>query len=281
MKRIVSLLSLTCIILGIASVAGVSVSAADELTINGKAKAKVDDKVTYTLYLADADDEIVGFDILMNFDNTRLKTDVDSIDFGGIDNVVKNVVDNEIYLNFSNLFNKLNFSQKKPFLTIEFTVINGGEADISQFVREMYGEDMTYLKSFTWTYDLKINDKTVISSKPPIVINDTKLVEQYQGAIINYADGKGDNNGGGDNREAVTAANNELLKNRNESPENMVGQTVTVDKIITDIQDVTRYRDADQEGGGGLPMPLIIGIGVVVFGGLIVAAIVISKKKQS
>lgn len=266
---------------GIASVAGISASAADELTINGKAKAKVGDKVTYTLYLADADDEIVGFDIVMDFDNTRLQTDADSISFGNIDNVVKNVVDNEIYLNFTNVFNKLNFAQKKPFLTAEFTVLNGGEAEISQFVKELYGEDMTYLKKYTWTYDLKINGDTVIQDKPPIVITDETLVAQYQGAVINYADGKGEQNGEGSNREAVTAADNKLLRDRDVTPENKVGQTVTVNKIITDIQDVTKYRDVDGEGGGGLPMPMIIGVVVVVFGGLIAAAIVISKKKQS
>lgn len=281
MKKIVGLLSLTCLLFSVVSVSGIAANAESEtLVINKSAEAKLGDTVKYILYLADCNEDIEGFEMNMNFDPDYLEIADDSPEFGSTDNVIKNVVKGEIFMNWTNVFNKLDFSSKKEFLTAEFKVLKTGETEISQFVKEMYGEDMTYLKKFTWTYEIKINDSTVVSGQPPIITSDADLVQQYQGAYINYVDGKGEDNGSSGSRQAVTAPDNSLLQNRDETQENKVGQTVTVNRTITDIQDVTRYREVDGEGSGGLPMPLIIGIGVVVFGGLIAVAVIISKKKQ-
>lgn len=279
MKKVFSIMAITCLLFSMLSVSALQAAAAGELTINGKAKAKKGDKVKYTLYLADTVDEIEGFEMNVNFDPDYLSTDSDSIKFPNIENVFKNVVKGEIFINWTNVFDKLNFSEKKEFLDIEFTVLKDGETDITKFVKEIYGDDMTYLKSYTWTYSLKINDNEVIKNDPPLITDDKNLISSYQGAYINYLDGKGEENSPlGDRHEAVTAPNNSLLQNRDATQQNRVGETYLVDgEGGTYVQDVTRFVDKENKGGG-FPVWIIGVISIVVIAGLIVTAVVISKK---
>lgn len=278
MRRLISLLTLTCIFTSLIISAVPSAGAADELVINKKARAKVGDKVKYVLYLSDTEEEIEGFEMNLNFDPSYLKTDSDKINFPKADNVVKNIVKGEVFLNWTNIFSKLNFSKKEEFLDIEFTVLKPGETDVTKFIKEIYGDDMTYIKKFKWTYDLKINDKTVIKDEAPLITDDEELVKNYQGAYINYVDGMGENSPNAENHEAVTV-NNSLLQNRDESIQNRVGETVTINQYGTYYQDVTKFVDKENSSGG---FPFwIIGVGgFAVIAILVVVAIVVSKKKQ-
>ncbi|MED9970777.1 MAG: cohesin domain-containing protein [Ruminococcus sp.] len=278
MKRLISLITLTCIFTSMIIASVPSAGAADELIINKKAKAKTGDKVKYILYLADTEEEIEGFEMNLNFDPALLQTDSEKVNFPKADNVVKNIVKGEIFLNWTNIFSKLNFSKKDEFLDIEFTVLKPGETEITKFIKEIYGDDMTYIKKFKWTYDLKINDETVISDEPPLITDDEELIKNYQGAYINYVDGMGENSPNADDHEAVTV-NNSLLQNRDETIQNRVGETVTVNQYGTYYQDVTKFVDKDNQSGG-FPFWIIGVAGFVVIGALVVVAIVISKKKQ-
>ena len=279
MKKFLSIITVTCVLTSMLIVSAVSAGATGQLVINKKAKANVGDKVKYILYLADTDEEIEGFEMNLNFDPEYLETNNDSIKLPKIDSAMKNIVKGEVFLNWTNVFKKLNFSDKQEFLDIEFTVKKAGNTDITKFIKEIYGDDMTYLKSYTWTYDLVINDDTVIKDEPPLITTDEKLISQYQGAYINYVDGKGEKNSPEEGDHQAVTVDNELLKNRNATQGNRVGETVTINQQGSYIQDVTRFVDKNNSSGGFPAWIIGAGAGVLILG-LIVAAVVISRKKQ-
>ena len=279
MKKFLSIITVTCVLTSMLIVSAVSAGATGQLVINKKAKANVGDKVKYILYLADTEEEIEGFDMNLNFDPEYLATNNDSIKLPKIDSAMKNIVKGEVFLNWTNVFKKLNFSDKQEFLDIEFTVKKAGNTDITKFIKEIYGDDMTYLKSYTWTYDLVINDDTVIKDEPPLITTDEKLISQYQGAYINYVDGKGEKNSPEEGDHQAVTVDNNLLKNRDATQGNRVGETVTINQQGSYIQDVTRFVDKNNSSGGFPAWIIGAGAGVLILG-LIVAAVVISRKKQ-
>lgn len=279
MKKFLSIITVTCVLTSMLIVSAVSASADGQLVINKKAKANVGDKVKYILYLADTEEEIEGFEMNLNFNPEYLETNADSINLPKIDSAMKNIVKGEVFLNWTNVFKKLNFSDKQEFLDIEFTVKKAGNTDITKFIKEIYGDDMTYLKSYTWTYDLVINDDTVIKDEPPLITTDEKLISQYQGAYINYVDGKGEKNSPEEGDHQAVTVDNNLLKNRDATQGNRVGETVTINQQGSYIQDVTRFVDKNNSSGGFPAWIIGAGAGVLILG-LIVAAVVISRKKQ-
>lgn len=279
MKKFLSIITVTCVLTSMLIVSAVSAGATGQLVINKKAKANVGDKVKYILYLADTEEEIEGFEMNLNFDPEYLETNADSINLPKIDSAMKNIVKGEVFLNWTNVFKKLNFSDKQEFLDIEFTVKKAGNTDITKFIKEIYGDDMTYLKSYTWTYDLVINDDTVIKDEPPLITTDEKLISQYQGAYINYVDGKGEKNSPEEGDHQAVTVDNNLLKNRDATQGNRVGETVTINQQGSYIQDVTRFVDKNNSSGGFPAWIIGAGAGVLILG-LIVAAVVISRKKQ-
>ena len=279
MKKFLSIITVTCVLTSMLIVSAVSAGATGQLVINKKAKANVGDKVKYILYLADTDEEVEGFEMNLNFDPEYLETNNDSIKLPKIDSAMKNIVKGEVFLNWTNVFKKLNFSDKQEFLDIEFTVKKAGNTDITKFIKEIYGDDMTYLKSYTWTYDLVINDDTVIKDEPPLITTDEKLISQYQGAYINYVDGKGEKNSPEEGDHQAVTVDNNLLKNRDATQGNRVGETVTINQQGSYIQDVTRFVDKNNSSGGFPAWIIGAGAGVLILG-LIVAAVVISRKKQ-
>ncbi len=279
MKKFLSIITVTCVLTSMLIVSAVSAGATGQLVINKKAKANVGDKVKYILYLADTEEEIEGFEMNLNFDPEYLETNNDSIKLPKIDSAMKNIVKGEVFLNWTNVFKKLNFSDKQEFLDIEFTVKKAGNTDITKFIKEIYGDDMTYLKSYTWTYDLVINDDTVIKDEPPLITTDEKLISQYQGSYINYVDGKGEKNSPEEGDHQAVTVDNNLLKNRDATQGNRVGETVTINQQGSYIQDVTRFVDKNNSSGGFPAWIIGAGAGVLILG-LIVAAVVISRKKQ-
>ena len=279
MKKFLTIITVTCVLTSMLIVSAVSAGATGQLVINKKAKANVGDKVKYILYLADTDEEIEGFEMNLNFDPEYLETNNDSIKLPKIDSAMKNIVKGEVFLNWTNVFKKLNFSDKQEFLDIEFTVKKAGNTDITKFIKEIYGDDMTYLKSYTWTYDLVINDDTVIKDEPPLITTDEKLISQYQGSYINYVDGKGEKNSPEEGDHQAVTVDNNLLKNRDATQGNRVGETVTINQQGSYIQDVTRFVDKNNSSGGFPAWIIGAGAGVLILG-LIVAAVVKKKKKQ-
>ena len=238
-------------------------AADDELTVNSNAKVKVGDKIKYTLYLSDTKEDIIGFELRMFYDHNYLELDKDSVNYGKFDGVIHNLnLEDKIPINWTNISTPVSFSSKAEFLSMEFKVVKGGETEISQFVSEMYGDDMTYLKSYKWTYDITVNDKSVVKDQTPVISEDQQTLEKNQGSFINYIDGMGEENTPNkDNHQAVVGS-------------------VPGKQIATQYVDVTRYENVSANGSFNM-MPLIVIVAVVVVAGAIVAILIIKKRDDA
>lgn len=238
-------------------------AADDELTVNSNAKVKVGDKIKYTLYLSDTKEDIIGFELRMFYDHNYLELDKDSVNYGKFDGVIHNLnIEDKIPINWTNISTPVSFSNKAEFLSMEFKVVKGGETEISQFVSEMYGDDMTYLKSYKWTYDITVNDKSIVKDQTPIISDDQQTLEKNQGSFINYIDGMGEENTPNkDNHQAVVGS-------------------VPGTQIATQYVDVTRYENVSSDGSFNM-MPIIVIVAVVVVAGAIVAILIIKKREDA
>lgn len=170
-------------------------AADDKALING-AKAKVGSKVTYTLNLADCTEDVEGLQVYIMYDQNCLKVDEESLTFPKLQGVVSNTgIENTITFNWTDVKNKADFSKKSALVKMDFEVVKGGSADITYFVAEMYGRDLTYLKSFTFTNDIAVDGKTVIKDDAAMLNTDSEYINRYQGSFTNYDDAKGEKNG--------------------------------------------------------------------------------------
>lgn len=206
MKKVIKLISTSMIVAILLVMTIVPSFAAGSLVINDEkdTKLKVGDTVSYELYLGDCEEKVEGLQAYIFYDRSYLQIDKDSLEFPSLTNVVSNPdLDNGITFNWTDVQKLADFSKKKGFVSVDFKVLKAGETDITYFISELYGDDMTYLKKFTFTYNLKVNDKTVVKDAVPVVDSDSDNLNRYQGSFTNYADGKGEKNGSGDNHVAI------------------------------------------------------------------------------
>ena len=264
-KHLVKIISLCFVsLLMLSLMTSMTVFAADnELTVNSDAKVKVGDKIKYTLYLSDTKEDIIGFELRMFYDHNYLELDKDSINYGKFDGVIHNLnIEDKIPINWTNISTPISFANKAEFLSMEFKVVKGGETEISQFVTEMYGDDMTYLKSYKWSYDITVNDKTIVKDQTPVISDDKQTLENNQGSFINYIDGMGEENTPNkDNHQAVVGS-------------------VPGTQIATQYVDVTRYENVTSNGSFNM-MPIIVIVAIVVIIGAIVAILIIKKRDDA
>lgn len=264
-KHLVKIISLCFVsVLMLSLMTSMTVFAADnELTVNSDAKVKVGDKIKYTLYLSDTKEDIIGFELRMFYDHNYLELDKDSMNYGKFDGVIHNLnIEDKIPINWTNISTPISFANKAEFLSMEFKVVKGGETEISQFVTEMYGDDMTYLKSYKWSYDITVNDKTIVKDQTPVISDDKQTLENNQGSFINYIDGMGEENTPNkDNHQAVVGS-------------------VPGTQIATQYVDVTRYENVTSNGSFNM-MPIIVIVAIVVIVGAIVAILIIKKRDDA
>ena len=264
-KNLVKIISLCFVsLLMLSMMTSMTVFAADnELTVNSDAKVKVGDKIKYTLYLSDTKEDIIGFELRMFYDHNYLELDKDSMNYGKFDGVIHNLnLEDKIPINWTNISTPISFANKAEFLSMEFKVVKGGETEISQFVTEMYGDDMTYLKSYKWSYDITVNDKSIVKDQTPVISDDKQTLENNQGSFINYVDGMGEENTPNkDNHQAVVGS-------------------VPGTQIATQYVDVTRYENVTSNGSFNM-MPIIVIVAIVVIVGAIVAILIIKKRDDA
>lgn len=264
-KHLVKIISLCFVsVLMLSLMTSMTVFAADnELTVNSDAKVKVGDKIKYTLYLSDTKEDIIGFELRMFYDHNYLELDKDSMNYGKFDGVIHNLnIEDKIPINWTNISTPISFANKAEFLSMEFKVVKGGETEISQFVTEMYGDDMTYLKSYKWSYDITVNDKTIVKDQTPVISDDKQTLENNQGSFINYIDGMGEENTPNkDNHQAVVGS-------------------VPSTQIATQYVDVTRYENVTSDGSFNM-MPIIVIVAIVVIVGAIIAILIIKKRDDA
>ncbi len=245
----------------IAAVSTSAFAADGELTVNSKAVTKVGDRITYTLNLSDCEVPIIGLQMYVNYDGSKLKYVDDSLKFEKIDGVVSNTkLDNMIALSWTDISSETDFSKKSQLVSLQFDVTDGGECDISYFISHMYGDDMGYIKNYTITNDISANDEELISGEPAVVTTDEKFVSENRGSFINYSDSMGENSPNKDNHEKIDS-------------------TIVETKVV----DVTRYENVGNtsQGSGGSATTILVVIGAVIIILAIVAVIIVKKRDES
>jgi len=268
MKQLVLKITSLCFALTLFTFSALTVSAedgaaaGDTLTLNDEATVKTGDTVTYSLYLGDTVEPIVGFELRLFYDSEYLEYQKGSLKFEKFDVVVYNEdIEGKIPMNSTSLTNLPLFDKKSQFLSADFKVKKGGKANISYFFTELYGENMTYLKSFTFTYGLTVGDKAVVTDGVPLVNTDDETLQNNQGDFINYADGMGENSPNQGSHEEVRGS--------------------LAPYVQTEIVEVTRSVSGSGTNSGGLPgSVLFILIAAPILIAAVVAAVVIVNKKN-
>ncbi len=233
------------------------------LTINNAASVEVGKTVTYTLYLSEATESIVGFELRLFYDSDFLEYQKNTLKFDKFDVVFFNEdIKGKIPMNYTSLNNQPLFDKKGQFLTANFKVLNGGNANISYFFTELYGENMDYLKSFRFTYDLAVDGETILKDAVPVVNADDDTLQNNQGDFINYSDGMGEEN-----------------SPQNESEHVRIGSGVK-----TQVIDVTRSNDENgakkTSGNNFVKYIIIFAILGLVVAAIAVAIVMVRKKNE-
>ena len=267
MKQFVLKITSLCFALTLLTFSALSVSAEDgakadaTLTLNDEATVNVGDTVTYSLYLGDTVEPIVGFELRLFYDSDFLEYQKGSLKFEKFDVVVYNEdIVGKIPMNSTSLTNLPLFDKKTQFLSADFKVTKPGKANISYFFTELYGENMTYLKNFTFTYGLTVGDKAIVTDGTPLVNTDEDTLNNNQGDFINYADGMGENS-------------------PNQAEHNVVGGTLAP-YVQTDIVEVTRVVPGNEKSGGMSGGWVFVLIAAPILIAAVVAAVIIVNKKN-
>lgn len=236
----------------------------DELEINSVASAAVGDTVTYSLYLSDADDPVEGIQMYIYYDPDYLTVDPESLTYEKFDGVVQNA-DNENFVtfNWTDITNLADFSSKALLVSVDFTVTQAGSAEIAEFIQELYGDDMTYLKAYTLTYDISVNGEVVSSDNTPVIATDDDIINNRQGGFINYLDGMGEENSpnAGDDHDAV------------------IGDKELGTMYVTEV--VNANEVIDVESDSSVSKYIIIAAVVIIIAAIVVVLILMNKSKNN
>ena len=260
MRQITLKLSSVCFVLALALCSVLPVFAeakddadADTLTINKEAQIAVGDIVTYTLNLSEAPEPIVGFELRLFYDSDFLEYQKSSLTFDKFDMVIYN----------EDIKGKLPIEEKGQFVSASFKALKGGDAAITYFFTELYGENLEYLKRYKFTYDLTVNGEAILSDATPPVNEDENTLQNNQGDFINYADGMGEENS--------------PLK-----PEEHIKVGSVVQNNVVEVTRVVSNAQADSTAKGSFFTSSIFYLlgGVVVVGAIVAAVVIVSAKAK-
>lgn len=223
-----------------------SANAADEVRINDAASVAVGESFTYSMYISDASDGIMGMQAYVFYDTDYLEIDTASINFETLNGVIYNGnLNGYMTFNFSDITNYADFSSRSQLTSMNFKVKKAGNTNITYFIREMYGSDTQSLTAYTFTYDIISNGKTLVTAQTPVVETSDKYINTYQGNFINYIDGKGN-----DNTDEKT------------DHEAIIGERTTM--VPQNSQGNTQYINVEQSDSGTSVTTFVIICGVVL-----------------
>lgn len=224
----------------------VSANAADEVRINDAASVSVGESFTYSMYISDASDGIMGMQAYVFYDTDYLEIDTASINFETLNGVIYNGnLNGYMTFNFSDITNYADFSSRSQLTSMNFKVKKAGDTNITYFIREMYGSDRQSLTAYTFTYDILTNGKALVTEQTPVVESSDKYINTYQGNFINYIDGKGN-----DNTDEKT------------DHKAIIGERTTM--VPQNSQGNTQYINVEQSGSGTSVTTFVIICGVVL-----------------
>lgn len=270
-KKIKNMLSILFAAVLTVSAFCVSVNAADDdLTINISSDekqavtAKVGDTVKYAVYMTDTKEDVIGVAMSVFYNDEYLKMDTKSVKSESFSNTVGNPnLKNRYTFTWTDVQNPVKLNGEKSLVSAEFEVTKGGTTDLSYFISDMYGDDMTYLKSYKITCKLWVNGEEVEQDAVPIVNDDTANEEKIQGDFVNYIDGMGEENS----------------PNKDDHKSVVVEKKYISTQTNTKVEDVTKVVESSNGNGSGSTTTIIIIVAIVVVL-LAAGAVIIVKKKD-
>lgn len=237
---------------------GTTAFAAEELNVNSAITVEKGDTLTFNINLSECDKKIVGLQMYLNYDNSKLKYVDNSLKFEKFDGVVYNAeLDNQIAILWTNVMEEVDFSKQASFLSVQFEVIGTGETSISQYVSHMYDIDMVTLSNYNFTYDYSTGEENSVTGKQAVITTDENFLNTHTGSFVNYDDGMGDN-----------------------SPNKDTHKEIKGSEIVTKVIEATHYEVVNgngPSGGSGTTVLIIVAVAVIV---LAIIAVVIVKKRD-
>lgn len=246
MKKSVSLIISTVMVLMMIMTSVAGFSAADKLIINENVSTAVGDEVTYSLYVSSVPTKVEDLQMEIYYDSQYLKVVDDSIKYvDGGSSVYNTKIEDKILFNSANGVEGWDFSKKTLMFSVSFTVEKAGATDLTYYIQCMdYLENSQSVDEYIITCDYLVNDKAVKKGVAPIVNGNGQ-----GGNFVNHENGKGSKNGGDNavggaygNQNAGNAANgddngnvanngnnvnNNVANNGGESANNVAGEVAT------------------------------------------------------
>ena len=196
---------MTALIIVVSCLPAFAAKSKADVVLNGKAEASKGDTITYTLKLSDCDDKLEGIQMYIFYNKQFLELDTDSVKVPELKGAVINPkFEKGIAFNWTSVTDLVNFKKAKTLITMDFKVKNPCQTSVTYFIADMYGEDMTYFKTYKLTHDILVNGKEAVKDGTPMLCPNNESVNQYQGSFVNYKDGMGEKNGSGKDHVAVT-----------------------------------------------------------------------------
>lgn len=269
-KKIKSILSILFAAVLTVSCFCIPVNAADDdlkIKISSDDKdsvtAKVGDTVKYAVYMTQTKEEVIGVQMSFFYDDAYLKMNADSVKCESFPNSVGNTALKNYYIfTWTDVQNPVTLNADKALVSAEFKVLKGGETDLSYFISDIYGNDMTYLKSYKITCKLWVNGEEVKKDVVPIVDEKNANENKLQGDFVNYVDGMGEEN----------------TPNKDDHKSVVVEKRYITTQQYTSVVDVTKVVESSTNGSGSTTTIIIIVAIVVVL--LAAGAIIFVKKKD-
>ena len=246
MKKSISVIISTVMILMVIMTSVTGFSAADKLTINENVPASVGDTVTYSLYVSSVPTKVEDLQMEIYYDSQYLAVVEDSVQYlEGGSPVYNTNIEDKILFNSANGVQGWDFSKKTLLFSVSFTVEQAGATDLTYYIQCMdYLENSQAVDEYVLTCDYLVNDKAVKKDVAPVVNSNGQ-----GGNFVNYENGKGSKNGGNnpvngaiggnnavnagngdDNGNAVNNgndANNNAVNNGGEGANNVAGEVAT------------------------------------------------------
>lgn len=269
-KKIKSILSILFAAVLTVSCFCIPVNAADDdlkIKISSDDKdsvtAKVGDTVKYAVYMTQTKEEVIGVQMSFFYYDAYLKMNADSVKCESFPNSVGNTALKNYYIfTWTDVQNPVTLNADKALVSAEFKVLKGGETDLSYFISDIYGDDMTYLKSYKITCKLWVNGEEVKKDVVPIVDEKNANENKLQGDFVNYVDGMGEEN----------------TPNKDDHKSVIVEKRYITTQEKTSVVDVTKVVESSTNGSGSTTTIIIIVAIVVVL--LAAGAIIFVKKKD-
>lgn len=282
-KRILSVMA-AVLILSISCFGAVVSADENTLTFNDGKTANVGDTIDYTFSVGDCPEPLVGIQMYIYYDPEYLQVSEEyNTELTGYVINPAHIDDKgngQVIVTASDIAG-MDYSQKKTIIDVDFTVLKGGDTNITYYVTEMYSLDSesgTYdvipLSAYTFYQDISVNGTSVSDGETPkLETDDNKFTNEQISGFVNNEEGKS----GGESTyvpsvEATTEADSEATMEPQTDEEGNVVENPT------SLDEQTEENQGAQQGSNNVIMVVVIIAGVIVVVAIIL--LVVNKKKK-